>query len=137
MIRVERLSKNHIDCIRSNKIDREIALSLAEMPNQFAAVYGDDVVCIFGAIKQWEGRWQIWSVMGENSGRWMFQLTKMAWKFIDLLEGHRVEATVEADFKAGHRWMRMLGFAREAVLLQYLPDGGDVVQYVQLREINK
>lgn len=118
-------------------MDREVALCLVGAPMQFAAVHKGDVVCIFGAMEQWRGRWQIWSVMGENAGRWMFQLTKMGLAFVNELEGHRIDATVEADFKAGHRWMRMLGFAPEAVLVQYLPDGTDVVQYVQLREIEE
>lgn len=136
-MRVEQLTKEHIDCIRSPKIDREVALCLVGAPMQYAAVHENDVVCIFGAMEQWRGRWQIWSVMGENSGRWMFQLTKMGLAFVKSLEGHRIDATVEADFKAGHRWMRMLGFAPEAVLVQYLPDGTDVVQYVQLREVEE
>lgn len=134
MIRVEKLARQHIECIRSEKIDREIALSLVSLPMQWAVVHEDDVVAIFGAIEHWEGRVMIWSIMGENSGRWMFQLTKIAVGFVSTLKGRRIEATVEAGFEAGYRWMRMLGFAREARLHKYLPDGGDVVMYVQLRE---
>ena len=134
MIHVEKLNREHIEKIRSDKIDREIALSLVSLPMQYAVVHDNDIVCIFGAIEHWEGRVMIWSIMGENSGRWMFQLTKIAHAFIQTLSARRIEATVEEGFEAGYRWMEILGFVREARLHKYLPDGGDVIMYVQLTE---
>lgn len=46
----------------------------------------------------------------------------------------RVDAVVSADFKAGHKWMRMLGFMQEGPVRRlYMPDGQDGQTYVYFR----
>jgi RimJ/RimL family protein N-acetyltransferase len=45
----------------------------------------------------------------------------------------RVEAYVDANFEAGHRWITMLGFEREGYMRAFSPLGDDAVLYARIK----
>lgn len=46
----------------------------------------------------------------------------------------RLEATVDAGFRQGHRWVTHLGFQMEGLMRRYRPDGRDAYLYSIVRE---
>lgn len=90
-----------------------------------------DVVACAGTIEHWRNRHECWVFMTKRAARCMRRLTRLVEAFLDPLEG-RIEATVRADFEAGHRWLKMLGFHVETPCLVYFgPDGADHTGYVR------
>lgn len=72
-----------------------------------------NVVGMVGAVSTHERCAFIWTFAGAGSGRHMLRITRFMRRWLAMLDCVRLEATVVKDFRAGHRWMRLLGFKRE------------------------
>lgn len=93
------------------------------------------VLIVAGLIKMWPGRYLTWAYLDRTAGRYMLAITRRVEKLLALHDGARIEATVDADFAPGHRWVQMLGFELETPRMrQYRPDGGDCAMYVRIRK---
>jgi hypothetical protein len=77
------------------------------------AIVNGQVIAIAGVLQLTFNRWQAWALMTEKSGKYMLQCTRAIDDFLDKFEGERIETPVRHDFKAGHRWAKMLGFKNE------------------------
>ena len=92
------------------------------------------VVCCGGVMQMWQGRALAWSVMASYSGPCMVQVHKITKRLLAMRPERRIEATCEADFAAGHRWLRLLGFACEAPRMEsFGPDGKAHALYALIR----
>ena len=74
---------------------------------------GGQVVAIIGAVETHSRCAYLWSFMSESAGRHAVGLTRFMLRWLPLLDCIRLETTVMKDFRAGHRWMRLLGFKKE------------------------
>lgn len=90
---------------------------------------GGTVLLCGGAAQTHAGYATLWSVLSPDAGRHMVPLTRATRRFIARLPHPRVDTIVNEGFAAGHRWVRLLGFKREAVLADYFPDGRNAVIY--------
>ncbi|NBN64127.1 hypothetical protein [Pannonibacter tanglangensis] len=75
---------------------------------------GGTVVGAAGAYPVWNNRAICWALLGENAGPYFVQIHRAVQRFLKVQPYRRLECTVAADFHAGHRWARMLGFHLEA-----------------------
>lgn len=100
----------------------------------FTALDDGRVLACAGVIRMWENRGQAWALMSADSGRHFVGIYRGIRRFLDMDETRRVEATVDSNFDAGHRLMRMLGFEREGRMRAYLMDGRDCDLYARVRE---
>lgn len=82
-----------------------------------------------GAVQTHHDYATLWSALSPEAGRHMLAITRATRRFIALLPHRRVDSIVNSGFVAGHRWMQLLGFKREAVLADYFADGRDAVIY--------
>lgn len=96
---------------------------------------GDTPVVIAGLFEKWPGAAVAWAYVSEAAGRHMVAITRIVQRFLELKAPRRVEATVDAEFDAGHRWAELLGFEREGLLRANRPDGGDQVIYSRIRNV--
>ncbi|MFD1034154.1 hypothetical protein ACFQ15_05765 [Sphingomonas hankookensis] len=87
-----------------------------------------------GAIETHGDYATIWSAVSVAAGPAMLALTRATTRFLDTLPYRRVDTIVAADFIPGRRWVRRMGFAQEAVLAEYFPDGRDAVIYRRKRD---
>ena len=105
-----------------------------EGPWSWAGVAGGDVVACGGVLQYWKNRGMAWAFLSERAGKHMVAMTRTVHRLLDDVPCARVEAAVECDFKAGHRWARLLGFELETERARkYLENGADCSIYVRVR----
>lgn len=111
---------------------------LRTLENEWATTLMDDgvpLVCA-GAAEYWEGRAHVWAVVSDRVNVGNFRgVHAQAKAFLDGLPFRRLEAAVECDFDAGHRWVKALGFTLEALRLRkYQVNGDDCALYARVKE---
>lgn len=107
---------------------------LLEGEYSFTGFDGDKVVGCAGLLPQWENRGIVWAYLASDSGRHFPAIHKAVKRFLDAAPFNRIEATVDAEFEPGHRWVKMLGFKLEAPLMRkYRPNDGDSALYARVR----
>lgn len=93
-------------------------------------VHGSPIACA-GTVTHWPGRHYAWAVLGSSTAPHMRWITREVLRRLDELKG-RIEMTVLVDFKAGHRWAKMLGFEVETPCMKgYGPVGESHAMYVR------
>lgn len=122
------------DYIKENP---EHAEDMAVDHKSFSVEYEGDILFVGGCVELHKGVGEIWAVLSEDAIRRQgLFITKGAKDFLDMLqleEGyHRLFATVDTGFVAGHRWARILGFHLESILEKYRPNKRDAALYVRL-----
>jgi RimJ/RimL family protein N-acetyltransferase len=84
-------------------------------------------------VKQWDNRAIAWGLISEYAGKQFVRIHKAVKRFLDTTDFNRVEAFVDADFEAGHRWIQMLGFEREGYMRAFSPLGKDCILYARIK----
>lgn len=106
-----------------------------EGPHAFTALneLGDPVAC-GGALTYWKGRGLLWAYLAVDARPHMTSITRGVRRLIEELPHTRLEAAVECDFAAGHRWARLLGLELETERARkYLENGADCSIYARIR----
>lgn len=98
------------------------ATELAKHGESFTVYDGTDVVAVIGLINQWEGCARAYAFMSGDAGKHMLALTRQVRDFLANSTIRRIEAAVQDDFPAGHRWARLLGFRVEGWMRKYWND---------------
>jgi RimJ/RimL family protein N-acetyltransferase len=111
----------------------EYGQALKQSGPAFTGIHEGQVLGCAGLVKQWENRAIAWALLSGNIGNEFVRIHRAVQRFLDLTEFDRVEAHVDADFVAGHRWIRMLGFREEGYMKRFNPNGGDAVLYARLK----
>lgn len=108
-------------------------LAQIEGQNSWTGVVDGEPIACAGTVFQWPGRYTAWAYMGRNTGPHMRWITREVLKNLSKFTQCRIELTVRADFPAGQRWARMLGFEVETPLLKaFGPLGEDHVGFVRM-----
>jgi hypothetical protein len=93
------------------------------------------VVLCGGVAKYWETRGEAWAFLDQKCKEYMLGIHRAVKKFLSECGVKRIEASVYADYEAGHRWVRLLGFNLEAERLKsYFPGGKDAALYAMVRD---
>jgi len=119
-----------IESVGMISVDR--ASVLAESGPAFTGVDGYDVIGCGGIAEVWEGRYVLWALLSEDSGKHMVKITKMAQRLLMLFTG-RIEVVVRSDFALGHRWAAILGFRHHHHEEKYFPGGLDADVYMRFQ----
>ena len=96
---------------------------------------GNPLLCV-GPMVYWQNRALIWTFVSRGlRGRKFLMIHLMARRYLDGLPFRRLEATVECDFTAGHRWVKALGFELEAPRMRaFQVDGQDSALYARVKK---
>lgn len=88
------------------------------------------VIACAGVAEIWTGRGMAWSLLADGIGDAFVGLHRMVKRFLWRECGiRRIEAYVDRDFAAGHRWVRLLGFECEGTMRAFGQHGGDMAMY--------
>lgn len=88
----------------------EEMLDEIEQLEGYTGLVDDEPVAIAGVLEREPGVYAAWTFISEKAGRHMLAITRAVQRFLALKGYPEVEAYVDADFEAGHRWMQTLGF---------------------------
>lgn len=109
--------------IGSNLSDEQIE-SLEKTPYAYSVLVDGKVLMCGGVVEYWKNRGESWAVIDPICKNNFFALHNVAKRFLRICPVRRIEATIEVDFEAGHRWVKALGFELEASCLKaFFPDG--------------
>ena len=95
------------------------------------------VVGACGIFEEWRGRGRCWALFSCRipAGAWL-TITRATRRVLDETQAagmRRIEATVDAEFGPGIRWVRLLGFKVEGYAEGYSPEGWDHLLYARYR----
>lgn len=97
----------------------QYAEQLAAHGEAYTVAADGDVVAVIGLIHQWDGCSRAYAFMGENAGRHMLSITRQVRDYLARCKVRRIEAAVQDDFTAGHKWAKALGFRVEGQMRKY------------------
>lgn len=118
-------------------VDTPAYLQQLESCDAYTAISNGEVVAIAGLCVIWPGRAHLSALVSDrfgSTGEFVLLHREVDRRLADSPH-RRIEATVEGEFKAGHRWMRMLGFKLETPqgMAGYMPDGGKSYLYARVK----
>lgn len=139
---IEPYKAEHLLAIRLQPAQEHVAHLLTpelakglERCDAYTVKLADEVVMCAGAIKVWQGRYLVWSYISSLAGCNFIAIHRAVKKYLKSLDAERIEATVDCDFDAGHRWVALLGFEKEAERMRkYRSDGGDCSLYARVKK---
>jgi len=96
---------------------------------------GKPILCA-GAAERWPGCAMVWAFVSEDvTPKNFLEVHNLAKQYLSLVPFKRLEAYVDCNFKAGHRWVRALGFSLEAERMRsFQIDGKDCALYARVKE---
>lgn len=112
----------------------EVSLGIAIRSGlSLAAVHNGQILGVGGVAEQWPGRGIVWGLLSKGIGVKMAPVHKAVMRALEICPMNRVEAYVLNSHKAGHRWMKMLGFKKEGVMKKYWQDH-DFAVYARVKD---
>jgi hypothetical protein len=104
---------------------------LAEAGPASTAVIGERVLACAGvAYLGWIGT--LWAFVAQDAGAHFISLHREIRRCLMESPVRRIEATVEADFEPGIRWLRLLNFENEGLMRAYGPHGEDHYRFARI-----
>lgn len=100
-------------------------------PAASAEVDGRIIACA-GVAFQGFGMGVLWAFVSQSAGPYFVQLDRCVRRLLTLTDLKRIEATTEASFAQGCRWLELLGFENEGRMRAYGPDGQDHYRYARV-----
>lgn len=79
---------------------------------------GEIIAC--GGIARTDGYGTLWGYISQDAGKCFVALDRIVRRLLETCNLQRIEATVQADFAAGERWLALLGFKMEKPLPNYV-----------------
>lgn len=143
MIEVVKISAAHVSKLKdkgaltylADYVTPERLVAMEKMPEAFTALHEGDPIACGGLIEIWPGRAEAWAFFDPKAGKCFTALHRIALRLLEIACHRRIEATVDLDFPAGHKWIKMLGFKKEAERLKsYTVDGRDSALYARIKE---
>ena len=106
----------------------------AKSPHSYTAIHEGIVMLSAGVHEYWEGRGEAWAMFNEHCKPHFVTLHSIIKRYFHITPIRRIEAAVELDFEPGHRWVKALGFQKEAdILKSYTPMGKDCSLYARVK----
>ena len=90
------------------------------------------IIACAGIATQFAGMGTMWAILAQDSGPYFVRLHRCGKRLMESLGLRRIEATTEADFAPGCRWLEMLGFQSEGRMRSYGLNGEDHIRYARV-----
>ena len=97
-------------------------------------IIGDRIIGCGGVVKIREGLGNAWAMFATDLRSSFIVVHRIAQRVLEVSTLQRIEAHVDCNFEAGHRWALKLGFVLEAPRMhKFTPDGRDAALYARIR----
>ncbi len=115
---------------------RKYALYLEQVGTSFTAIVDNKPIAAGGIFVLWEGVAEGWVMATSDIWKHSISMAKHFKKktnvLIETTKIKRLQTTVKADFKLGHKFATWLGFEKEGLMKYYGPDGSDYIRYARI-----
>lgn len=108
---------------------REYRQMLASFES-FAALDGERVIGVAGAMPQGNGRAVVWALLSADVP--MLAAHRAVKRWLNACSIRRLETWVMVGHREGERWAEMLGFEREGRMRKFTDDGSDAWLYARV-----
>jgi len=93
----------------------------------------EKILACCGMTEYWKGRAESWILLDQDIGSAFFGAAKAIKEIMKHCGIKRIEASVHKGFSKGERFVKLLGFKKEADCLKsYFPGGIDAVLYAKV-----
>lgn len=122
----------------THKIICDMAQALEGNPSILAMTFtlDEDPVAIVGLTPEHEASGYMWSLIGKEAADRPKALHKQAVSLLDWVQDslgfERISVNTPVDCR-GWRWLELLGFEREGVMIKYGQDGKDYYLYARVK----
>lgn len=112
----------------------ESCKAIEELPYSFTGFNeAREILGCFGLNHLWDDRAEAWAFFNLNCKKDFLSIHNAVKRFLEICPYRRVEAVVDCNFSAGHRWVKCLGFTLEAPCMKhYIIDGRDASLYARI-----
>lgn len=140
---IVKFRREHLDGLELQEAQKELhsqfsdpgyGATLEASKYSFTALHDGKVIGCAGVHEIWEGRAIAWALLSQDSGKHFRAIHRAAAGFLAQTTWRRIEAVVESDFDAGHRWARLLGMEQEGIMRSYSPAGKDFYLYSRVKQ---
>lgn len=140
-MKFEQLKAEHVvgmgplaDIHQGYELTAELAVALEDCGGHAAIDDDGKVVAVAGILPRWHGVGMGWAWLSKDWRKHARRITAQVITVLEQSDCHRIEAGVQCGFKAGHRWMKRLGFEVETPCAKgWGPDGKDYTIYVRCK----
>lgn len=100
----------------------------------YSAMADGRIIACAGVATVWPGRGAAWALLSKDAPCHFIAVHRAVRDFLDHCGIRRIEAYVDPEFVAAHRWMRMLGFRQETPepMPGFLEDGRAMLLYARV-----
>lgn len=135
-------TQSDIDFIKDNPFDDRVKRypELTPMGDCVTGVHNGVIWGVGGVVVHYEGMGEFWLMLakGFNKDLAGSSILKQIMLFvedkIELHNLHRAQAVIRSDFDVAIKMIHFLGFEREGLLKQYLPNRTDAFMYSRIKE---
>lgn len=115
---------------------REHMQALQDAKYSYTGFFEGRPVFCAGVVEYWKDRGEAWAIIDRNVKHCFLSIHNTVKKFLEECPIRRIEAVVDLDFIAGHRWVQNLGFKLEAKFLEAYgpPNGRNCSLYARVKE---
>jgi hypothetical protein len=113
--------------------DEEYCNQLIEAGPAYTVLQNGNPIMCAGLAEMWSGRFAAWAWLSEDAGRSMIQLTRIVDDYLNTRPYRRIEAYVDNQFSAGHRWAKILRFEYEGLMRGFGTQGQDMAMYSRIQ----
>ena len=142
-IEVVRFNREHLKAMNADPRARGIIDSasddnltrLEKNEYSYTAIEGDRVLCCAGLVMLgFEHRYEAWAIVAADARDRFIAIHHLVRTFLKGCPVRRIEATIECEYTAAHRWASSLGFVEEAKCMRgYRFDGQDCALYARIK----
>ena len=115
---------------------RQYALYLEQVGTSFTGIVNNKPIAAGGIFMLWDIVAEGWVIATNDVWQYSISFARHFKTKTDVLietqKIKRLQTTVKADFKLGHRFAQWLGMKSEGLMKNYGPDGSDYIRYARI-----
>ena len=142
MVEVIKFKADHVwflkfqdhDNLELGSVDRSFYKQAEVLKHSYTIVVNGVISACVGIVDYWNNRGEVWALIDRRSGKSFLSIVRVMIKLLNSMSHSRIEATVIANFKQGHRLVKLLGFEIEAnCMKKYGVTGLDYALYARVK----
>lgn len=112
----------------------EYYTSAQNLKHSYTIFVDDQPMACVGVSPYWKNRGEVWAIIDKEVGGLFFGIIRKMKELLSNVDMDRIEATIQKDFKQGHRLAKLMGFQLEAeTMKKYGENGLDYSLYARVR----